>query len=355
MKTIAVLGVDDAIGFELMMPGQVFGMANSADAEESGFGGRVEATFATVEPPRHPRYDVRVCSRNRSITTVSQWGEVAITTPFDLDALAAADIVVVPGSGKFLEEPHADVIRALREAAARGGRIASVCVGAFTLAAAGLLDGLRATTHWQWADELSRRYPAVEVDPTVLFVDNGQTLTSAGIASGLDLCLHLIRTDAGAGLAAKTARRIIMPAWRDGGQSQYIEHPDPTGASHSLQSTIEWMERNVAGPLHLETIAAYASMSVRNLNRQFQAQVGTTPLQLLLQMRVDHARRLLETTVLPMARIAEESGFGSHASLRYHFVRLIGAPPQTYRSSYISRRRSERPGNGAPPHPGHYA
>ncbi|MGV9546034.1 GlxA family transcriptional regulator [Nocardia beijingensis] len=342
MTVVAVLALDHAIGFELMIPGQVFGMANSADAAEPSADSRLRERPFRQQSVETPRYEVRVCSQNRSVITVPQWGVTEIHTPFGLDALLDADIVIVPGTEKFLDEPHPDVIQCLRQAADRESRIAAVCVGAFTVAAAGLLDGLRATTHWQWAGELARRYPTVEVDPTVLFVDNGQILTSAGVASGLDLCLHLIRSDAGAELAAKTARRIVIPAWRDSGQAQYIEHPDPADTSHSLQSTIEWMEQNAGAELDLGAIAEHASISVRSLNRQFRAHVGTTPLQLLLRMRVDRARRLLETTILPMDRIAEESGFASHSSLRYHFVRIVGTPPQTYRSTYMASKRGER-------------
>jgi transcriptional regulator GlxA family with amidase domain len=327
MTVVAVLVQEGAIGFEVMIPGQVFGMANMAAAEgDSDRGGAVGS----------PRYDIRVCAVGRSVTTLPVWGATELRTPFGPEAVAAADIVVVPGAEKFLEEPDSEVLDALRAAAARGARIATVCVGAFTVAAAGLLDGKRATTHWQWTDELARRYPAIDVDPTVLFVDNGQILTSAGMASGLDMCLHLVRSGLGAELASRTARRLVLPLWRDGGQAQYIEHPDPVDSTHSLAPTIEWMERNAAEPLGLEAIAARASMSVRSLTRHFRTHVGTTPLALLVRMRVDRARRLLESTELSVDRVARESGFGSEASLRYHFTRSVGVAPQKYRSSYLT-------------------
>lgn len=321
------------MGFELMIPGQVFGMANMSETTEpwSLSGVAPQATESAS------RYTVRLCSREGTVRTASAWGMAEICTPFALDTLTEADIVIVPGTEAFLEDPHPAVTEALREAAGRGARIAGVCVGAFTLAAAGLLDGRRATTHWQWAGELARRHPSVEVDPSVLFVDSGRFLTSAGVAAGIDLCLHLIRSDAGAEIAARTARRLVVPAWRDGGQAQYIEHQDPADAPNSLQSTIEWMERNASEPLYLQDIARHASMSVRSLNRKFRAQVGTTPQQLLLQMRVDRARQLLESTDLPLVRIAAESGFGTYASLRYHFGRIVGIAPQAYRSTYAVR------------------
>jgi transcriptional regulator GlxA family with amidase domain len=211
-----------------------------------------------------------------------------------------------------------------------------MCVGAFTLAAAGLLDGRRATTHWQFAGELARRYPAIDVDPTVLFVDEGSVLTSAGVASGLDLCLHLIRQHAGPDLAGRTARRVVIPAWRDGGQAQYIEHAAPADADHPLQPTITWMEENALDGLDLQAIANHASVSVRTLNRQFREHFGTTPLGSLARMRVDRARRLLESTGLTVDRVAEQSGFGSYASLRYHFLRTVGVSPQKYRQSYTA-------------------
>lgn len=334
MLSVAVLALDRAIGFELMIPGQVFGMANRSERTEPWSSGDAVSQTAGSGTEPAPRYVVRLCSRERTVRTASAWGMAEIRTPFALDALADADIVIVPGTEAFLEDPHPAATEALREAADRGARIAGVCVGAFTVAAAGLLDGLRATTHWRWAGEFARRHPSVEVDPSVLFVDNGKTLTSAGIAAGIDLCLHLIRSDVGAEVAARTARRLVVPAWRDGGQAQYIEHQDPSDPANPLQSTVEWMERNASTPLDLQAIANHASMSVRSLNRKFRAQLGTTPQKLLLQMRVDRARRLLESTNLSLGRIAKEAGFGTYASLRYHFVSSVGIAPQAYRATY---------------------
>src|SRR6195256_1789900 len=257
---IGVLALDQVMGFELMIPGQVFGMANQA-AAEPGVAGRDGA------PPAPPGYEVRVCGQRPSISTTADWGLVEIRTSYGMDALAEADLVVVPGTHRFLEEPDPQAILALRAASDNGARVAAMCVGAFTLAAAGLLDGRRATTHWQFAGELARRYPAIDVDPNVLFVDEGPVLTSAGVASGLDLCLHLIRQHAGPDLAGRTARRVVIPAWRDGGQAQYIEHAGPADADHPLQPTITWMEENALDELDLRAIANHASVSVRTLNR----------------------------------------------------------------------------------------
>ena len=325
---VGVLALDQVMGFELMIPGQVFGMANLAAAEPEA-AGRYGATAVA-------KYEVWVCGQRRSISTTAEWGLVEIRTTYGLDALPNADLVIVPGSHRFLEDPDPRAVSALRAAADNGARIASMCVGAFTLAAAGLLDGRRATTHWQWAGELARRYPDIDVDAGVLFVDEGPVLTSAGVASGLDLCLHLIRQDAGPDLAGRTARRVVIPAWRDGGQAQYIEHVGPAEAGHPLQPTIAWMEENAHAELDLQVIADHASVSVRTLNRQFREHFGTTPLGLLATMRVNRARRLLESTGLSVDRVAEQSGFGSYASLRFHFHRTVGVSPQKYRQSYAA-------------------
>jgi transcriptional regulator GlxA family with amidase domain len=321
---VAVLGLPRVMGFELLTPGQVFGMANVALAEEGG----------------PPRYDVRICALTRTVTTMSEMGEVKIIASHGMDALAEADVIVVPGTADFLTYNHAVVADQLCAAVDRGARVASVCVGAFTLAAAGLLAGRRATTHWRWSGELARRYPDVRVDDSALFIDEGHVLTAGGIASGLDLCLHLIRQDGGAELAAKTARRLVIPAWRDEGQAPHIEHLPPARPEQPLQATIEWMKSHAQEPLDLNTIARQASMSARSLNRQFRIQFDTTPMQLLLQIRIDLARTLLETTELPMARVAEESGLGSHALLRYHFARTVGMPPHRYRANYRSGRET---------------
>ncbi|MDT5349507.1 MAG: hypothetical protein QOH91_2794 [Mycobacterium sp.] len=326
---VGVLALDQVMGFELMIPGQVFGMANLA-AREPGAAG------LDGDAETNPPYEVRVCGQRPSISTTADWGLVEIRTSYAMDALVEADLVVVPGTHRFLEEPDPQAVSALRAAADKGARVAAMCVGAFTLAAAGLLDGRRATTHWQWAGELARRYPDINVDPRVLFVDEGPVLTSAGVASGLDLCLHLIRQHAGPDLAGRTARRVVIPAWRDGGQAQYIEHDAPTAANHPLQLTIAWMEENALAALDLQAIANHASVSVRTLNRQFREHFGTTPLALLTRLRVDRARRLLESTGLTVDRVAEQSGFGSYPSLRHHFLRTLGVSPQKYRQSYAA-------------------
>ncbi len=324
-----MLALDQVMAFELMIPGQVFGMANLAAGEPGAANG-------DGAPPPPVGYQVRICGERPSVTTTADWGLVEIRTSYGMDTLAEADLVVVPGTHRFLEPPDLQVISALRAAADNGARVAAMCVGAFTLAAAGLLDGRRATTHWQWAGELAHRYPDIDVDPAVLFVDEGPVLTSAGVASGVDLCLHVIRQHGGTDLAARTARRMVVPAWRDGGQAQYIEHARPADATHPLQPTITWMEHNAAEPLDLQAIAHHASVSVRTLNRQFREHFGTTPLGLLARLRVYRACRLLVSTELTVDRVAEQAGFGSYASLRVHFLRTVGVSPHKYRQNFAA-------------------
>ncbi|MFI9724259.1 GlxA family transcriptional regulator [Streptomyces sp. NPDC052396] len=326
MIVVAVLALDGVVPFDLSIPGQVFGTANQA----AGANG-------TQGSQGSPCYEVLVCAPGRSVTTSAEYGAFRMRAPHGLGALERADTVVIPGHAGFLDPPSRAVLGALRRAAARGARLASVCVGAFTLAATGLLDGRLATTHWQYAGELARRHPRIEVDPAVLFIDHGSLITSAGVAAGLDLCLHLVRQDLGADLAAATARRTVMPLQRDGGQAQFIEHPRPPAHPAALQAVLEWLERNLHRPLRLADIADQAGLSVRSLNRHFRAQTGTTPLQWLLRARIHRAQQLLESTELPVERIADRAGFGSSAALRAHFTRHTGTSPHSYRAVFRGR------------------
>ena len=230
-----------------------------------------------------------------------------------------------------------EVLDALRRAAARGTRIASICAGAFVLAATGLLDGKRATTHWLATDLLAARHPAVDVNPDVLYVDNGQFLTSAGAAAGLDLCLHLIRRDHGAAVAADAARLSVMPLERDGGQAQFIVHEPPTPDGVTLEPLLRWMHDNADRELTLDDIANHAGMSTRTLNRRFREQTGTTPLQWLHRVRVHRAQYLLETTAHPVDRIATQVGFGSPTAFRDRFKRVTGTSPHAYRRAFRTR------------------
>ena len=287
MHTVAILALDGVIAFDLATPMEVFGRSRLPDGRAA--------------------YRVVVCAPTEEVNA----GAFALRAPWRLNMLAEADTIILPGRADPTAPIAEEVLAALRVATANGVRLASICVGAFILAAAGLLDGLRATTHWNATDLLARRYPAVRVDPDVLFVDNGQILTSAGAAAGLDLCLYLVRKDYGAAVAADAARISVMPLERDGGQAQFIIHEPPPPDGATLEPLLRWMEEHAHQELTLAQIAAQACMSTRTLNRRFREQIGTTPLQWLHRSRLRQAQALLETTDQPIERIAQRVGFGS--------------------------------------------
>src|SRR5687767_6058973 len=274
MHLVAVVAFDGVVPFDLATPSEVFA--------------RVRLRDGTCP------YDVRVCGAARTVDA----GAFAMHTRHGLRTLTRADTIVVPGIADLDRPLPPALLRALRAAAARGARLASICSGAFVLAAAGLLDGRRATTHWRAAAELARRYPAIDVDPDVLYVDGGRILTSAGAAAGLDLCLHLVRRDHGAAVAADAARSSVMPLEREGGQAQFIVHEIPADDT-SLEPLLRWLDRHRGGDLPLAAIARRAGMSVRTLTRRFREQTGSTPAQWLLQRRVRRAQVLLETSAQP--------------------------------------------------------
>jgi AraC family transcriptional regulator, transcriptional activator FtrA len=271
-------------------------------------------------------------------------GNVRSSTGFDVvasagvEALESADTVVVPGIDDPAADPAALSCAAVAVAAAhrRGVRVMSICTGAFVLAEAGVLDGRRATTHWGSVGELARRYPAVRVEPDVLYVDQGDVLTSAGVAAGLDLCLHVIRSDHGAALAAKLARRTVIAPHRDGGQRQYVP-PAPRQALAGTAGTEparRWALEHLGQPISVATLARQACMSPRTFMRRFQAETGVTPGRWLSEQRTRTAQELLETTELPIEHVAVHSGFGSPATLRAHFARALGVTPTSYRRSF---------------------
>jgi transcriptional regulator GlxA family with amidase domain len=264
---------------------------------------------------------------------------LTLTGGGSLDDLAAADTVVVPAWSDPRSEPPADLLDALRAAHDHGARIASICSGAFVLAAAGLLDGRRATTHWRYADALAARYPQVRVDPNVLYTDDGDVLTSAGTAAGLDLCLHMIRADHGARVAAEVARRLVVPPHRDGGQAQYIRSPmPPPGAeADAISSVMAWALEHLDRPMTVADLARRAAMSPRTFARAFAAAAGTSPMHWLARRRISAAQELLETTDLPVDRIAEKVGFGSAVTLRSRFTQVAGVPPSQYRRTFAGR------------------
>ncbi|MEO3793261.1 helix-turn-helix domain-containing protein [Nonomuraea sp. B10E15] len=277
-----------------------------------------------------PHYDVRICTANPGpLATV---GGPDIVVPYGLDAVEGADTVIAVGSGG--ERAPSETLDALRKAAAGGTRIASLCTGAFVLAQAGLLDGRRATTHWNLAGDLAARFPSVEVQPDLLFVEDGGIYTSAGAAAAIDLCLHLVRADYGAAVANTAARLAVVPPVRPGGQSQYIETPMPAEHGTSLAATRAWALERLDRPLSLADLAGHARMSVRTLTRRFHTETGMSPLQWLLHRRIDRARELLETTRLHMDQVAARSGLGSADSLRKHMVGRVGLTPTAYRASF---------------------
>ncbi|QWQ41174.1 helix-turn-helix domain-containing protein [Streptomyces sp. YPW6] len=251
-----------------------------------------------------------------------------------LDHLARADTVIVPGWADTDREPTAELVDAVRAAHTAGARVASLCTGAFVLGAAGLLDGRRATTHWGHTRELARRHPAATVDPDVLYVDNGDVLTSAGKAAAMDLCLHLVRLDYGSAIANRIARRLVVPPHRDGGQAQFITTPVPAPGGHPLSELCPWVLERLDQPLTVEDLARRAGMSSRHLTRHFKHLTGTTPLQWLHAQRIRHAQELLETTDAGVDTVAAAAGMGTATTLRRHFQRSVGVPPDTYRRTF---------------------
>lgn len=313
MHMVAVLALDGVSALDLAIPCQVFALPTGDDGT--------------------PAYELRVCVDQAVTAAAGPVEPFRISSSYGWDDVLDAATVIVPGfPHDRLPSPRA--LRLLREAAAGGARIASICTGAFALAHAGLLEGRRATTHWRFAGLLAERFPRTRVDPSVLYVDEGQVLTSAGIAAGLDLCLHMVRRDHGAAVAAQVARTLVMPPQRTGGQAQFIEYRAPEEDVTDLAGTLEWMRGKLGEPLNLADIAAHAMMSRRSLARHFRAQTGTTPLRWLLAQRVQRARELLETTALPLARVAEACGFGSVETLRHHFTRQVGTTPSAYRAAF---------------------
>jgi AraC family transcriptional activator FtrA len=255
-----------------------------------------------------------------------------VQASFGLEALDVADTVVVPGYAPHAEPP-ASVLEALRAVADRGARVVSVCTGAFALAAAGLLDGRRATTHWKDADELATRYPDVDVDADVLYVDAGAVLTSAGVAAGIDLCLHLVRADFGEQAAARIARRMVVAPHRDGGQAQLLQRPLPSRGT-GLAATCAWALERLAEPLTVADLAHHAGWAPRTFVRRFRAETGTAPLRWLIAQRLLEARRLLEVTDLPVEHVAARCGLGTAANLRLHLARDAATTPTAYRRAY---------------------
>ena len=295
----------------------------------------LEFGTATQVFGRDPHYDLTVCAEGRAAPAPGSG--FVINTAAGLEGLERADTVIVPGYEDVDVSVSEAVLDALRIARVRGVRLVSICTGAFALAAAGLLDGRPATTHWRWTRELQARYPAVEVLPNRLFVDDGDILTSAGVTAGIDLCLHLIRRDHGAAAANTRARALVAPPQRQGGQAQYVERLLPEASNHDLGPLRDWMLENLALPHDLDTLAGRAHMSRRTLTRRFREETGLSPMRWLADARIDRARELLEMTAEPVENIGGLTGLGAPASVRAAFHRHIGTSPQEYRSLFGHR------------------
>jgi transcriptional regulator GlxA family with amidase domain len=313
LRNVAVAIVDGVSAFELGVLCEVFGFDRTAD----GF----------------PGYDFAVCAAGpRPLRSSSGF---TIDTPHGLDRLAAADLIGVPAWPDLDQVPPAPLLDALRAAVDRGARVMSVCTGAFVLAAAGLLDGRRATTHWRHAAALAERYPQIDIDPNVLYVDAGPVLTSAGTAAGIDLCLHIVRTEHGAGVANALARRMVVPPHRDGGQAQYVETPVRLHRrGDELSEVMDWALAHLDEPLGVTELAAHALMSSRTFARRFRAVAGTTPHRWLLLQRLTLAQQLLEQGDQTIEEVASLCGFGSAVTLRQRFQRWRGTSPQRYRRTF---------------------
>ncbi|MBU2664148.1 DJ-1/PfpI family protein [Actinoplanes bogorensis] len=280
-------------------------------------------------------YEVRVCGPAPGLVTGGDGLSYHVAD--GLDALAWADIVFIPGY-RFpdREDPPAAVVEALRDAQARKTRLAAISTGAFALAATGLLDGKRATTHWHYTRRLALKHPRVQVDENVLFVDEGSVLTSAGAASGIDLCLHILRGDVGVAASNHAARRLVAAPYRSGGQAQYVPHSVPEPLGSRFAATREWALHRLAKPLTLEILARHASVSPRTFSRRFAEETGFTPMQWVMRARIDQARELLELSELPIEQIAARTGLGTGANLRLHFQRILGTTPSQYRRTFVA-------------------
>ena len=267
-------------------------------------------------------------------------GAVALQVTHGLEVAAAADTVIVPGWPVATEVP-APLITALRAANERSARLVSICSGAFALAAAGVLDGRRVATHWQYAERLARRYPALTVDPEVLYVDEGNLLTSAGSAAGIDLCLYLVRRDHGADIANRIARRLVMQPHRDGGQAQFIERPVPSDDDARIHDVISWLAGNLAAQITLADLAARAHLSQRQFSRRFRAVTGQSPLEWLVGQRIAASLACLDSGDEPVEQVAAQVGFSNPATFRHHFRVRMHTSPQAYRRAFRATRAEE--------------
>ncbi len=300
--------------------------------------GIVVEIFGLPRPEVGPNwYRFQVCSMRPG--PVRATGGVTVQAQGGLAQLSRAGTIVVPGWKSAHEKPPKELTDALRRAHARGARLVSICSGVFLLAATGLLDGKRATTHWRYVDALRSHYPEIRVEPDVLYVDEGTILTSAGSAAGIDLCLHIVRRDFGAEIANKVARRLVVSPQREGGQAQFIEEPIRETADTGLAPVLHWLESHLDQPLSVQALAKRAAMSTRTFARQFRQQTGTTPHQWLTHRRLHAAQRRLELTKESIDQVADAVGWETAATLRQHFRRHLHTTPTSYRRKFFTRSK----------------
>lgn len=312
LENVVAIVAHDFAAFELGVICEVFGL----DRTDQGL----------------PAYDFAVVAAEEPPLRSGQGYSFTLDTEHRLDRVASADLVCIPAWRSLEEQPPEDLLQCLRDAVARGARVLSVCSGAFLLAAAGLLDGRRATTHWRYTEAFAARYPLVDVDPDVLYVDSGQIITSAGTAAGIDACLHVVRQEHGVAVANAYARRMVVPPFRDGGQAQYVEAPVPLlrrAGTDELAGLLDWVVQHLHEELTVEDLARRAHMSPRTFARRFREVTGVTPARWVLEQRVGHAQQLLEQG-MRVDEVARRAGFGSAATLRSAFARERGTSPSAY-------------------------
>lgn len=324
LRSVSALVMDELAVFEFGVITEVFGLDRSDDGL--------------------PVFDFKVCGPRAGVP-VSTHGGVQIVPPYGLDALAGVDLVAVGATG--LREFPPEVLDALRAAAANGSQILSICSGVFVVGAAGLLNGRRCTVHWKHADELREAHPEAHVEADALFVDDGDLITGAGTAAGIDACLHLVRRELGSAVVNGIARRMVVPPQREGGQRQFVVQPVPECTADSLAPILAWMTENLQVEHTVAALARRAAMSERTFARRFSSETGTTPHRWLSGQRVLHARHLLEETDLGMDAVADRAGFGSAALLRHHFRQVVGVSPADYRSTFRCNER-DRSGGAVP-------
>lgn len=328
IKTVACIVLDGAAVFEFGVVCEAFGL----DRSDQGV----------------PTFDFRPVTPDPGLVRTKMGFSLQIEN--DLSFADEADVVVVTATPRqYWDDVDPRVVDVVRRAVDRGAWVLSVCSGSFTLGAAGVLDGRRATTHWMYADEMARRFPRATIDPDVLYVQDGRIITSAGTAAGIDACLHLLRQEIGAELTNVVARRMVVAPQRDGGQAQFILHPLPEAQGMSLSPTLDWALANLSRDLTVDDLAAHAHMSPRTFARRFRADHGTTPAAWLARQRVMHAQRLLERTDWGLDRIAAECGFGSAAVLRQNFARALGTSPTAYRARFACTPAAEAAAGQAAP------